>query len=267
MTIEQPLAGGMGSAGQVVRVGDTVRRPPGPASAPVRALLLHLEAVGFDGAPRHLGTDELGRDVLSYVDGEAAHPPYPAAYMTDEALASVARLLADFHQASATLDRTALAGWATGFADPEGGPVVCHDDVSPENVVFCDGRAVALIDFDLAAPGRPLWDVARAAQQWAPLMAPGARPGYPEGLDATARFGRFTRAYGLDPEQADELLALVAAVRRVTLRHVRDELARGHPRLEEHWRESRGEERAAADGAWLARHRAALVWAAARRPP
>ncbi len=27
------------------------------------------------------------------------------------------------------------------------------------HVVFCDGRAAALIDLDMAAPGRAVWDV------------------------------------------------------------------------------------------------------------
>jgi hypothetical protein len=54
---EVPLAGGNVSAG-VVRVGDTVRRPTGPWSPAVHALLVHLHEVGFDGAPRSMGFDE-----------------------------------------------------------------------------------------------------------------------------------------------------------------------------------------------------------------
>ena len=46
------------------------------------------------------------------------------------------------------------------MADPEGGPVVCHNDVCLENVVFRNGEAVALLDFDFAAPGRPVYDLA-----------------------------------------------------------------------------------------------------------
>jgi Ser/Thr protein kinase RdoA (MazF antagonist) len=36
--------------------------------------------------------------------------------------------------------------------------------------VFRDGRAVALIDFDLAGPGSAIWDFAAAARYWAPLQ-------------------------------------------------------------------------------------------------
>lgn len=73
---EQPLAGGVNPSPGVVRVGDTVGRPAGRSAPAVRCLLLHLEAVGFDAAPRFLGTDEKGRDVLSYVAGDVPLPPY-----------------------------------------------------------------------------------------------------------------------------------------------------------------------------------------------
>ena len=43
---EIPLAGGDVTEG-VVRIGDTVRRPAGPHSPLVHALLRHLEAAGF----------------------------------------------------------------------------------------------------------------------------------------------------------------------------------------------------------------------------
>jgi hypothetical protein len=46
---EEPLSGGNVSQG-VVRVGDTVRRPAGPHTPAVHALLSHLHAVGFAGA-------------------------------------------------------------------------------------------------------------------------------------------------------------------------------------------------------------------------
>jgi hypothetical protein len=53
---QTPLAGGDVTEG-VVRRGDTVRRPVGPHSPLVHALLAHLESVGFEGAPLFLGID------------------------------------------------------------------------------------------------------------------------------------------------------------------------------------------------------------------
>src|SRR4051812_26062211 len=107
---EVVLEGGTSNHGLVVRVGDTVRRPPSPAA--VQSLLRHLESVGFDGAPRHLGTDEHGREVLSWIDGEAAIVPYPAWALTDTALESVADLLRRYHRAVRSFDPTGL-DWPT----------------------------------------------------------------------------------------------------------------------------------------------------------
>jgi hypothetical protein len=65
---EAPLAGG--SHSQVAKAGHTVRRAGRPWSAAVLGLLRHLELQGFTGAPRALGFDELGREILTYVEGE-----------------------------------------------------------------------------------------------------------------------------------------------------------------------------------------------------
>lgn len=40
------------------------------APAYVQAVLLHLEAVGFEGAPRFLGVDDEGREILTYIEGD-----------------------------------------------------------------------------------------------------------------------------------------------------------------------------------------------------
>src|SRR5690348_12849430 len=61
--VEHALAGG-NVADAVVRVGDTVRKPAGYWTPSVEGLLAHLEAGGFGGAPRALGRDERGRQVL-----------------------------------------------------------------------------------------------------------------------------------------------------------------------------------------------------------
>jgi hypothetical protein len=256
---EQPLAGGMDPAAGVVRVGDTVRRPARDSSPAMRALLQHLEAVGFDGAPRFLGVDEQGRDVLRFVEGDVPLPPYPAWALTDEALVSLGRLLRRFHDATATLDQTAVSGWPDEWSDPEGGPVVCHNDLFPENVVLRDGRVAAFIDFAEAAPGRPLWDLAIACEEWAPIHAPGARLHHPDRLDAVRRVGLLARAYGLEPERAEELVAVIEQERAQQIGHVRDEAEAGHEPWASHWAETDGDARTAADDAWLRANREALV--------
>ncbi len=254
---EQALAGGMDAGRGVVRVGDTVRRPG--LAAPVRALLRHLEAVGFGGAPRHLGVDEQGRDVLSWVEGDVAVPPYPDWAFTDAAIGSLGRLVRDYHEAVASFDAGGSTGWSAEWGDPAGGAVVCHNDLFPENVVFRDGVVVALIDFDMAAPGRALWDVAIAAAEWVPLHAPGARLSTPDALDAARRIGLLAAAYGLAPERAGELLDVVAEEKAHSTAHVRARAGAGDPVWAAHVAETGFDARMAADDRWLARMRPVLV--------
>lgn len=258
MTHEQPLAGGMDPRYAPVRIGDTVHRPAGSSRAAVRDLLLHLESVGFDGAPRHLGTDDLGREVLAWIDGDVPLPPYPRWAMTDRALADLGQLIHRFHEATETFRSTA-DDWSTSWADPAGGSVVCHNDLYPENVVFRDGRVVALIDFAMAAPGRPLWDLAIAAEIWCPLGDPVRRDPHGIDLDGIARLGVLARAYGLKPDSAEELVDVVMQERARSTANIRAEIASGNESWIHDWAEAGGDVRAAADDAWIARHRAALI--------
>jgi hypothetical protein len=52
----------------------------------VHALLRHLAGAGFDGAPRFLGIDGQGREMLSYIDGEVTAGGTPAGLHDDAAL-------------------------------------------------------------------------------------------------------------------------------------------------------------------------------------
>src|SRR3954463_12729469 len=189
------LFGGTANRGQVVRVGDTVRRPQRPSSPATHALLRHLAEVGFTGAPRFLGIDELGREVLSYVPGTAITPPFPQWALTDEALASVAALLQSYHRAVETFDWSPDV-WPPSAPEAFRGELISHNDVNLDNVVFRGGRAVALIDFDLASPGSRLWDVACAARLWAPLRPDTAIDDDRRGR-GLARFRLFVDSYGI----------------------------------------------------------------------
>jgi hypothetical protein len=194
---ELRLDGGTANRGLVVRVGDTVRRPQTAGSAAVHDLLRHLEDVGFDGAPRYLGQDAEGREVLSYIDGDVATVPYPAWSMADDALASVARLLRRYHAAARTF-RGAAHRWASRVPAAYRQGLVSHNDPNLDNVVFRDGRAVALIDFDLASPGSVLWDAALAARLWVPLRDPADVPDH-RARRVGDRLRLFADAYELNP--------------------------------------------------------------------
>jgi hypothetical protein len=176
---EIPLAGGDVTEG-VVRVGDTVRRPVGPHSPLVHALLTHLESVGFEGAPRFLGIDLSGREVLSYIDGEVAGRPRPPWIADETRLASVGRLVRGYDDAAASFTPPPQARLDTAQAEPPGIPpapayppeLIGHVDITPENVVFRDGLAYALIDFDLAKPATRADEMFNAMLWWAPLSDP-----------------------------------------------------------------------------------------------
>ncbi len=146
----QPLPGGTANRGLVIRVGSAVLRPTAPCWRATHALLAHLSASGFDGAPRVLAAGPR-TETLTYIDGRAGVPPLAPDMLTDAALVSVADLVRRYHDAAASFDpaghqwpRPIPARFRTGL--------VSHNDVHPANLVFRDGRAVALIDFDLAGP-------------------------------------------------------------------------------------------------------------------
>jgi hypothetical protein len=258
MPHEEPLVGGMDPQYAPVRVGDTVRRAAGSSRAAVRDLLVHLESVGFDGAPRYLGTDEQGREILTWIDGDVPLPAYPAWAMTDRALADLGGLVRRLHEATVGF-RPSSPDWSTDWADPGGGPVICHNDLYPENVVFRHGRVVALIDFAMAAPGRPLWDLAIAAEIWGPLADPERRDEQLVSLDGVARLGVLARAYGLEPERAEDLVDVIVEERAHSTANIRAEIAAGNESWIRNWAAAGGDDRTAADDAWIARHRAALI--------
>ena len=165
---EVVLPGGNTHA-RIVRIGETVRRPTSEWSPSVHQLLLHLEAVGFDGAPRFLGVDGEGREVLTFVPGAVVHPDHSVLIETDDALRRVGAWLRRYHDAATAFDFVGGHRWCDWGADPSGSDeVLCHNDLAPWNLV-AGPRGWVVIDWDLAAPGRRSWDLAYALQTLVPL--------------------------------------------------------------------------------------------------
>jgi hypothetical protein len=163
MPDETPLGGNLNSA---VRVGETVRRRAGPWTPAVHALLRHLEGVGFD-APRVLGIDEQGREILRFVPGEAHSgtiEPLPDRILAEDHLVDAARLLRRYHDVVTGFEPPPDARWRLTAPTPH--ELICHNDWSPWNALFRDGRLALMLDWDLAGPGSRLWDLANAAYCW-----------------------------------------------------------------------------------------------------
>ncbi|OZC97225.1 hypothetical protein CH275_23945 [Rhodococcus sp. 06-235-1A] len=210
---EIPLPGG--SRTVVHRVGETVRRATGDHSAAVHFLLNQLECKGFPYAPRLLGTDDRGREILTYRHGTAGNYPMPAAVRSVEALESAARILCRLHDL--TVGLRLPDGHARHLPDGVDPEVICHWDAAPYNFVFEGSTAVALIDFDEAGPGRRIDDLAYFAYRFAPLCSDenfsdgGWNPG-------TDRYDRLRRIFTIYPdprgaELPDIVIARLAAMK------------------------------------------------------
>jgi hypothetical protein len=234
-----------------------VLRPIAPCWRATHALLAHLSAVGFDGAPRVLAAGPF-TETLTYIDGQAAVPPLAEDMLTDDALVSVADLVRRYHLAAASFDpagyqwpRPIPARFRTGL--------VSHNDVHPANLVFRDGRAVALIDFDWAGPGSAIWDFAAAARYWAPLTGDEDIQDSRQGR-ALGRFRIFLRASGLSRAGRHRVAEAVVANHDWTYAIVTEAAAAGHQGFADHWRMVA--EPAARARRWCRRHQRDLLAAA-----
>ena len=136
---EEILTGGRVTA-QVVRRGEFVHRTPCKNAAFVHQVLEFLEAGGVEGVPRYRGLDQQGREVLTFLPGQV--PPDLGFFTQAQCCQAVERMKA-FHSC------------LRDFPGCPPGWTVCHNDLSPCNYVFQEGRPVGIIDWDAAAFGHP----------------------------------------------------------------------------------------------------------------
>jgi hypothetical protein len=194
---EERLDGG--NVGGAVRVGGTVRRTAGPWTPAVHALLAHLASQDFAGSPRPLGLDGQGREVLTFLPGETvgSRLPWPGWAHDAGTLVQVARWLRGYHDAVAGFVPPAGARWQLA-GDWAPGLVIGHNDAAPYNAVWRDGRLAGFIDWDMAGPVSPGWDLAYAAFSWVPLHARRvvAREGFTDFAARPARLRLFLDSYG-----------------------------------------------------------------------
>jgi hypothetical protein len=257
---EAPLSGG--NTGVVVRVGDTVRRQAGHWTPAVHALLDHLESVGFGAAPRALGTDAQGREVATYLEGVVGTlgPDVLApAFRTVGACRAIGAWLRAFHDAQAGFEPDPALPWRVVAGRPLGeGEVVVHHDVGTYNTVLRPDGSFAVFDFDFAAPGQPVEDLAYTLWSWTPLWHDEAAVVREMGgVPLSERLHKFAAV--LDGYAADAALRAqvpAAVLRRMTeqSKTIEDLAAQGDPAFVRMLRDGHAE-RPRLDAEWFARHR------------
>ncbi len=157
--IETPLTGGGRTS--VSRIGNVVHRETGLWAPTVHRLLKHLEDVGFTGSPGVVGSgfDKSGRETLSYIDGEVVHPgPW-----REQAMPLLGQLLKKLHDATKSFSIPKNAIWRQWYGRSLGGPeyVIGHCDMGPWNIISRDGLPVAMIDWEVAGPVDPIFELAQ----------------------------------------------------------------------------------------------------------
>lgn len=213
--------------------------------------------------PLPLEIDDDGRERLGFLPGDVAVPPYPAWAQTDDALASIARLIRRIHDAAVAVG-VPDGDWNDELADRAGGLIVCHNDVCLENVVFRDGRAVGLIDFDFAAPGHPPHELAHFARICVPLddQVTAAHRGWAP-TDLPLRLRLVCDAYGLAREDRGRFVGVVDRSIVQATEFVLRRIAAGGAAFATALDELGGEDRFRRRHAWWQRERSAFARALA----
>lgn len=180
----------------------------------MHAFLGHLEQVGFDGAPRVLGIDDAGREVVTFIEGEVlaagaawrpGNPtPWPSWAQTEDCLVAAAQLLRRFHDTAATFTPPEGVVWRRYNAPALGaGEAVCHGDIGPHNTVYRAGLPVAFIDWDTIRPNDPIVELGTAAWKYVPLGTDAyfAASDFRTRPALARRLALFARAYGVQDRE------------------------------------------------------------------
>lgn len=196
--LEQTLLDGEvlpgGNVGGAVRVGATVRRPTGPWTPAVHALLDHVRATGLRAVPRVHGFDVRGREVLDFLPGETVDER--ADLVSEVRLADLGRWTRELHDA---VDFEHPGPWR--FPPSSTYERVLHNDLGLHNLVFEGDGLAGVFDWDVAGPGDVVSELAYIAWCAVPLFRP-----VPDDV-AARRLRVLAAAY--DGPSAAEILAAV----------------------------------------------------------
>jgi hypothetical protein len=186
----------------------------GPWSPAVHDLLRHLEAAAFP-APRFVGTDG-DVEVLSWIEGDSGAAGW-AKIVPVAGLRRWGRFLRLYHDAVAGYRPAPGTEWASGPGTCVPGEIICHGDFGPWNAVWRGDEIAGLIDWDMARPASPLFDIAYALEYAAPFRDDQECMRcmrYQEPPDRRRRIEVFCAAYGV--QVPDDIGARVAEQQRLT---------------------------------------------------
>ena len=174
-----------------------MRRPYGPWVPTTQALLRHLEAHEFP-APRPLGIDESGREVLSWVPGVSTWDEHARYWSSAGSLIEAAKLVRRLHDVLDLFEPPDDAVWRGGWDRPDDGPI-CHNDLAPYNFVVAANGSLSIIDWDGSGPGDRIAEVAGAIRGFALLRRDSLceKLGYSPPPRREERIEVFFQAYGL----------------------------------------------------------------------
>jgi GNAT superfamily N-acetyltransferase len=264
---EERLDGG--ARWPISREGDVVYKAAGPWTPAVHALLRHLEAVGFTGAPRLVGPGIAsdGREMLSFIEGATVHPHA----WTDEGVAAAGRLLRRLHDATASFEPPPDAVWQRWGATVRPGPddpdrIIGHCDTGPWNLIARNGLPVAWGDWEFAGPVNRLDEVAATAFLNCQLHDDDVaeRNGLPPPEERARHLAIFCGAYGLEDRLRERLVErMVEVAVRGAARDAKD--ARISPETTAPIPLAWGVAWQVRSAAWMLRHRRLLEDAVRRR--
>ena len=161
---------------RVTRIGNTVRRPEKKNSEYITQILKFLEQKQFKYSQRHLGKDNQNREIFAFVKGFV---PPDLGDTTDPQLHSFMKIVREFHDLSMDFVKSDEL-------------VLCHDDLSPCNVVFQDNNPILIIDWDGVHPNERWHDLTYILWLWINIRD------HRRKRDIVSQMSSALKAYGAD---------------------------------------------------------------------
>jgi Ser/Thr protein kinase RdoA (MazF antagonist) len=194
------------------------------------------------------GFDELGREVLEFVEGEVPWPERHRRLLGElDSVYRVGALLRSFHDAVASFPVAPNAVWhypemATD-SEPfigDSGILICHNDPAAWNLVIGRDRW-AFVDWDAAGPRPPIWDVAYCAVGVVPIVPDATHAGWEHPPPYLHRIRALADGYGLGPSERVRLPEIIVARIQSSYQHLRRRAAAGIAPWDQLWRKGHGD--------------------------